>query len=137
MHTRLTVVAILLIGICACQKKVENAMNADSMSLPSATHDSSSGMMQHTGKMNHTAMVRQMTSMDTMMVQDLGAADSAYDLRFLDLMIPHHDGAVMMAKDALSKAKHPELKKLCEDIIRSQNKEIEEMKQWRKSWYNR
>jgi uncharacterized protein (DUF305 family) len=137
MHTKLTVAAILLIGICACQKRAENSTSSDSMNQPVARHDSSNGMMAHSGMMDHDAMVKQMESMDGMMVKDLGEGDSAYDLRFIDLMIPHHEGAVMMAKDALSKAKHPELKKLCEDIIRSQNKEIDEMKQWRKSWYNR
>jgi uncharacterized protein (DUF305 family) len=71
-----------------------------------------------------------------MMNMDLGAADAEFDLRFINAMIPHHEGAIVMAKDALTKAKHPELKQLAKDIITSQQVEIDQMKQWRKAWYN-
>jgi uncharacterized protein (DUF305 family) len=66
---------------------------------------------------------------------DLGAADANYDLRFIDGMIPHHEGAVVMAKEALNKSKRPEILKLANEIIKAQEKEIKELKQWRKSWY--
>ncbi|GEM_PF-465643 len=57
------------------------------------------------------------------------------DRHFIEMMIPHHQGAVDMANLALSKAKHPEIKKLAEDIIKDQNREIGEMKAWYKEWY--
>jgi uncharacterized protein (DUF305 family) len=76
--------------------------------------------MQH-GNMNHN--------------MDLGAADANYDLRFIDGMIPHHEGAVVMAKEALQKSQRPEIKKLANEIIKAQDKEIKELKQWRKGWY--
>jgi uncharacterized protein (DUF305 family) len=66
---------------------------------------------------------------------DLGPADADYDLRFIDAMIPHHEGALIMAKDVLQKSKRPELKKLATDIISAQTEEIAQMKQWRKTWY--
>ncbi|MBC6435963.1 DUF305 domain-containing protein [Nostoc sp. HG1] len=71
-----------------------------------------------------------------MMNMDLGAADDQFDLRFINAMIPHHESAVVMATDALSKTKRPEIKKLAEDIVSSQQAEIAQMKQWRKAWYN-
>mgnify|MGYP002777005340 CR=1 FL=1 len=71
-----------------------------------------------------------------MMMGDLGAADSKFDLRFMNAMIPHHEGAVTMAQDALKKSKRPEIKQLAKDIITAQQKEIAQMKQWRKAWYN-
>ena len=117
---------------CSCQNKVDNSAGADSMLSMNA--DSS---QVKSGSVDHGAMVQQMESMDKMMVDDLGPADTGYDGRFIDLMIPHHEGAVMMAKDAIGKAQHPELKKLCQDIIQSQNREIELMKQWREAWYKR
>jgi uncharacterized protein (DUF305 family) len=40
-----------------------------------------------------------------------------------------------MAKDVLGKSKRPEIKKLAQDILSSQQKEIDQMKQWRKAWY--
>lgn len=57
------------------------------------------------------------------------------DQHFIQMMIPHHQGAVDMADLALNKAKHPQLKKLAQDIATSQSQEIQEMKTWYKSWY--
>jgi uncharacterized protein (DUF305 family) len=71
-----------------------------------------------------------------MMSQDLGAADAEFDLRFINAMIPHHEGAVKMAQDALTKSKRPEIKQLAQQIIKAQDTEIKQMQQWRKSWYN-
>ena len=72
-----------------------------------------------------------------MMKMDLGAVDSQFDLRFLNAMIPHHQGAVVMAKDALTKAKHPELKQLAKEIVASQQAEIDQMQGLRKAWYGK
>jgi len=41
---------------------------------------------------------------------NLGATDDQFDLRLLNAMIPHHEGAVVMANDALNKSKRPEIK---------------------------
>jgi uncharacterized protein (DUF305 family) len=70
-----------------------------------------------------------------MMSQDLGEADAEFDLRFMNAMIPHHEGALTMAQDALSKSKRPEIKKLAQEIITSQQKEIDLQEQWRQAWY--
>lgn len=69
------------------------------------------------------------------MTIDLGAADANYDLRFIDAMIPHHQGAVIMAQDALQKSQRPEIKKLAAEIIKTQNQEIAQLQQWRQAWY--
>ncbi|KJH71268.1 DUF305 domain-containing protein [Aliterella atlantica] len=71
-----------------------------------------------------------------MMSEDLGAADAQFDLRFINAMIPHHEGAVTMAKDALNKSNRPEIKQLAQEIIASQQTEVKQMQQWRKAWYN-
>jgi uncharacterized protein (DUF305 family) len=70
------------------------------------------------------------------MDMDLGQSDAEFDLRFLNAMIPHHEGALTMAQDVLSKSQRPEMKQLAEDILTSQQKEIDQMKQWRQTWYN-
>ena len=67
---------------------------------------------------------------------DLGKADDTFDLRFINAMIPHHEGALDMAKDAIGKSKRPEMKKEAQDILSSQAAEIKQMKQWRKDWFN-
>lgn len=48
------------------------------------------------------------------------------DRQFLKSMIPHHAGAILMCNDA--NITDPEIKKLCEDIVASQEKEIAQMK---------
>ncbi len=71
-----------------------------------------------------------------MMSENLGTADAQFDLRFINAMIPHHEGAVTMAKDALNKSKRSEVKQLAQNIITSQQAEVKQMQQWRKAWYN-
>lgn len=50
---------------------------------------------------------------------------------FFDMMIPHQQGAVIMAKDALQKVQHPDLKNLGQEIIAAQEAEIKQMTEWR------
>ena len=51
------------------------------------------------------------------------------DERFIDAMVPHHWGAVGMAEVALENAKHEEIRRLSEDIVSSQEAEIEDLKE--------
>ena len=48
------------------------------------------------------------------------------DRQFLRSMIPHHSGAILMCEKA--DIQDPEVKKLCEEIIASQQREIAQMK---------
>ncbi len=52
------------------------------------------------------------------------------DRDFVNGMIPHHQGAVDMAKVELQYGKDPELKKFAQSIIDAQEKEIKFMQQW-------
>jgi uncharacterized protein (DUF305 family) len=52
------------------------------------------------------------------------------DRDFIAGMIPHHDGAVEMAKVLLRHGADPELRKLAEDVVRSQSAEIVMMIGW-------
>ena len=57
------------------------------------------------------------------------------DKHFIEQMIPHHEGAVAMARLALDKSNRPEIKTLANAIILGQTKEIEDMSGWYKSWF--
>ena len=50
------------------------------------------------------------------------------DRRFIDAMVPHHEGAVEMAEVALEEAEHAEIKRLAEKIVSAQEAEIRELK---------
>jgi uncharacterized protein (DUF305 family) len=62
------------------------------------------------------------------------ATGKEFDLMFLDMMTPHHEGATVMAKEALTKAEHPEIKTLANQIIKEQEAEIKMMAEWKAKW---
>ena len=60
---------------------------------------------------------------------------SNLDQHFIEQMIPHHEGAIEMAKLAQERSKHPEILTLAKAIIQSQSQEITQMQTWYKNWY--
>jgi uncharacterized protein (DUF305 family) len=51
-----------------------------------------------------------------------------FDDKFIEMMIPHHEGAVAMAKVELRDGRNAELKELSRDIITTQEREISAMR---------
>lgn len=73
-------------------------------------------------------------SMSQMTQSLAGKKGDDYDKAFIDNMIDHHQAAVDMAMLSAENAKHEEIKQLSRDIITAQEKEINQMKQWRSAW---
>lgn len=69
----------------------------------------------------HAGMERMMRDMHS-----AGHSGSA-DIDFLAMMIPHHEGAVEMARLALVHGRDPATRRLAEDIIAGQTTEIAAM----------
>jgi uncharacterized protein (DUF305 family)/uncharacterized cupredoxin-like copper-binding protein len=76
-----------------------------------------------------------MTGTPLMGGSDMAGMMGQFDLMFIDMMLPHHASAVAMAQVALSRAEHPELRTLAEQIIESQSAEIAQMEAWRDQWF--
>lgn len=82
--------------------------------------------------MEFPGMARGMGGMDMKKLQSLTGND--FDVEFVKQMIPHHEGAVEMAKDLQKRDSRKELKELAGDIITSQEAEIKQMKEWVATW---
>lgn len=82
------------------------------------------GMMNEGMKIMNGAHMKTMDEMEP----------AHFDNHFLNMMIPHHQGAIDMSKEALKKAEHQEIKDLAKRIIAAQSTEIKQMEQWKAAW---
>ena len=83
---------------------------------PTASGPAAQAMMQSMQKMQQNMMSAPLT----------GNAD----LDFVAMMIPHHQGAIDMARTELQYGKDPTLRRMARNIIAAQEKEIREMQTW-------
>lgn len=58
-----------------------------------------------------------------------------FDKEFIEQMIPHHQMALMMVSMMLQGTERKEMKKLADDILRTQTEEINQMRAWYSKWY--
>ena len=73
-------------------------------------------------------MTEAMSAMHGAMHQPEYTADP--DRVFVTMMIPHHQGAIDMAKAVLLYGKDPQLRRLAQEIITDQQSEIQLMQLW-------
>ncbi|MBD2188458.1 DUF305 domain-containing protein [Pseudanabaena mucicola] len=110
------VTAIATTSLVQAQTPKVPAKPFDAGACPS---DTNAAMMPHQGMSNHMMMT----------------TGEAADRHFIEMMIPHHDGAVKMADLALKRSKNTDVLKLATAIKRDQNLEIMQMRDWYKQWY--
>ncbi|HEY0934578.1 MAG TPA: DUF305 domain-containing protein [Trebonia sp.] len=91
------------------------------MSMPSM---SGPAMSSPAGMANVAAMNK--------MSQTMGASSMTGDpdRDFVGMMVPHHQGAIDMAKVELKYGKDPVLRRMAADVVAAQEREIAEMKAW-------
>jgi len=82
--------------------------------------------------MNHDEMGHGSGAMASEMLMEDGEYS---DERFIDAMVPHHQGAIDMAEVALDNAEHEEVRALAEDIVSAQETEIRELRSIKKEEY--
>lgn len=104
-----------------------------------AVNNNSTGMMKmmgmHTNPSNSKGMMdNDDMSMGQMMDGLKSKTGDNFDKNFITEMIMHHQGAIDMANLAKTNAKHDEIKKMADDIVTAQTKEINEMKTWQSDW---
>ncbi len=134
LATIFTLTALIGGGSLALGLLAMNPTQAERMDPLAMNHGGMMGGMDHSG-MDKGEMMDDMDHSDMGHAMDLGPADANYDLRFIDGMIPHHEGAVVMAQEALEKSQRPEILELAEAIIAAQADEIAQMANWRADWY--
>jgi uncharacterized protein (DUF305 family) len=104
-------------------------MNMPGMNMPGMATPGSGGMPMNPSSMSQMNDMSMMGSMSKL-------PPGRLDVVFLSMMIPHHQGAIDMAKLVPDRASHQELKDLATSIISSQTAEIDKMSGWLQSWYS-
>jgi uncharacterized protein (DUF305 family) len=103
--------------------------------VPALSEDMPMDMSKSMG--NHGPSSRAFAEANAKMHKDMAIKYSGdADADFVRGMIPHHSGAIDMAKIELKYGKDPELRKLAEGIIKAQEAEIAEMNAWLKAHGN-
>lgn len=94
---------------------------------PAAPEDDMGGM-DH-GDMDPAMMEMDGLSQEEAMAELGSLSGEEFDRRFLELMIEHHRGAVMMAEMAQTGGQDPQAQDLAEQVVQDQQAEIERMEQ--------
>jgi uncharacterized protein (DUF305 family) len=68
------------------------------------------------------------------MQQLRNSEDREFDQLFSELMITHHRGGIQMAQSFSQRGRNPELIGMEEQMVETQQKEIEMMQDWRENW---
>jgi uncharacterized protein (DUF305 family) len=106
-----------------------SGMGSGQQGMPGMMSPGSGGMPMNPSSMNQMNDMSMMGSMGKL-------PPGRLDVVFLSMMIPHHQGAIDMAKLVPDRAAHQELKDLATSIISSQSAEIDKMNGRLQSWYS-
>jgi uncharacterized protein (DUF305 family) len=97
---------------------------------PSVLEGSHSHAEKATGSPAWSELQASMTKMHNAMAAVESSGDG--DVDFVNLMLPHHQAALGMAKTELLHGTDPQMRRLAQEIITDQQSEIELMQLWLK-----
>ncbi|MCC6947698.1 MAG: DUF305 domain-containing protein [Bradyrhizobiaceae bacterium] len=131
-------------GAAVAQSMQHGPMHGGGHDMPGGMHASmhDKGGMQHGGGHGHGAAPAARSADESAsslafraanekMHRDMAIAYSGdADADFVRGMIPHHQGAIDMAKIVIAFGKDPEVRKLAEEIVKAQEGEIALMRAW-------
>lgn len=124
MNNKNNIIIVAIVAIVAVAGVSIYALNRDKEMMDD-------DMMGHT---SNSQMTVQADTNSADYKQYAALKGEEYDKLFLANMIAHHQGAVVMAKLALTRASHQEIKDLAKAIVSAQTSEITTMIAWQKTW---
>lgn len=82
-----------------------------------------------------TAMLNDMREMDAATAHMKMTGNQDRD--FIEMMIPHHEAAIEMARTEMQSGRDARVKKVAKGIFDGQSKDVKDMKSWYRAWYGR
>lgn len=111
----LTLAAVFLLAACQQPAADESAETSGSTADATASYNAAQKAYAAANDKMHSGM---------------GKINADADVAFMQGMIPHHMGAVDMAKVALAHGKDPEVRAFAQKVISAQEAEMKDMQAW-------